>query len=59
MSRVLGGRVELANHVWTVWSEAPGVGCFWLVRRTDETGPVFLRARLFKGEWREAVDGKD
>lgn len=58
MGGVLGMKVPLGNHVWTVWSEAPGVSCFWLSRKDDEGKAVFVKARRFRGEWREAGDGE-
>jgi hypothetical protein len=58
VSRVLGNRVVFGDHTWTVWSEAPGVGCFWLSRRDDEGKAVFIKVRKYKEEWRE-VDERD
>lgn len=53
MSRVLGAKVAFGDHVWTVWSEAPGVSCFWLSRRDEDGKAVFVKARKYKDEWRE------
>lgn len=50
---VLGSRVELEDEVWSVWSEAPGVGCFWLVRRVGGKAE-YMKARKYKDEWRKA-----
>lgn len=54
----IGSRVTLGNHVWTVWSEAPGVSCFWLSRRDDEGKAMFIKARKSREEWREVNDGE-